>query len=462
MGFSFRKSKKFGPFRLNFSKSGVGASVGIKGARISTGSRGTYINFSNNGFSYKQRLDSSTRQNKKQNNTIFESENSQSKNINSQFGKKYFVDITNNDLVNEINSKIEKTSLFLTGIICSIAVFFGICILVIAIGKNNPDFIDRNAFSTYSPIFLILIFLLGVIFNWKLYVVDKRERTTVISYELKDSALKRFNGIKNSFEILSKSASIWRLKSFTNDRNEPLDVLKEQPPYISTDVTIWSLDSNYISFYFLPDYIFVWHNKKYGVVSYDSINVAFSTNTYVSTGNTPKDSTIVDYVFQHTRKDGNPDRRYKYNPSFPLVKYGILEIKALNGWSILLQVSNISAASSFADTFNQQVLNKQTNKNTNKDYQTNTNSYQKNANYNQWDSDPKTPTVGEIVKLAHGVLEIKVGATREQIIAAYREQVRNYHPDKVVQFSPKIAELAEEKMKQINAAYETLKKHNYV
>jgi len=36
MGFYFRKSKKFGPFRLNFSKSGIGASVGVKAARVST------------------------------------------------------------------------------------------------------------------------------------------------------------------------------------------------------------------------------------------------------------------------------------------------------------------------------------------------------------------------------------------------------------------------------------------
>jgi hypothetical protein len=34
MGFSFRHSSNFGPFRLNFSKSGIGALVGVKGARL--------------------------------------------------------------------------------------------------------------------------------------------------------------------------------------------------------------------------------------------------------------------------------------------------------------------------------------------------------------------------------------------------------------------------------------------
>jgi hypothetical protein len=275
-------------------------------------------------------------------------------------------------------------------------------------------FIEKIFASTFSVILTASIFLFGSLLNWKVHLEDKRERTTLLSYELKDSALKRFTNIKKACEILSKSSSIWRLKSFANDRNELLDVLREQPPYISTDVIVWSLDSNYISLYFLPDYIFVWHNKNYGVVSYDSIYVSFSTKTTILTGSLPKDATIVDYIYQHTRKDGLPDRRYKYNPTFPLVKYGLLEIKSRNGWSIVLQVSNVSAASYFADVFNREVLNKQDNQepenscqqksnknqtNTSNNYQTNTNSYQRKTNYNQHQTRPKTPTVVEGVRL---------------------------------------------------------------
>lgn len=40
MGFRFRQSKDFGPFRLNFSKSGVGFSYGVKGFRVSKMSNG--------------------------------------------------------------------------------------------------------------------------------------------------------------------------------------------------------------------------------------------------------------------------------------------------------------------------------------------------------------------------------------------------------------------------------------
>lgn len=40
MGFRYRKSKNFGPFRINLSKSGVGWSVGGKGFRYTKKSNG--------------------------------------------------------------------------------------------------------------------------------------------------------------------------------------------------------------------------------------------------------------------------------------------------------------------------------------------------------------------------------------------------------------------------------------
>jgi len=56
MGWSFRRSARFGPFGLNFSKSGIGVSTGVRGARISTGPRGTYINLGTSGLYYRQKI----------------------------------------------------------------------------------------------------------------------------------------------------------------------------------------------------------------------------------------------------------------------------------------------------------------------------------------------------------------------------------------------------------------------
>ncbi|WP_180538486.1 DUF4236 domain-containing protein [Nevskia soli] len=57
MSFFFRKSGKFGPFRLNFSKSGIGASVGVRGARLTMTPGGkTYVTIGADGFYYRETI----------------------------------------------------------------------------------------------------------------------------------------------------------------------------------------------------------------------------------------------------------------------------------------------------------------------------------------------------------------------------------------------------------------------
>jgi len=61
----FRKSVKFGPMRINFSKSGIGTSFGVKGLRVGVNSRGqTYTAGGRHGIYFRENLGSSQ---KKQN-----------------------------------------------------------------------------------------------------------------------------------------------------------------------------------------------------------------------------------------------------------------------------------------------------------------------------------------------------------------------------------------------------------
>ena len=56
MSFFLRKSLRFGLFRFNLSKSGIGVSAGVKGLRIGKGPRGTYINAGRGGVYYRKTL----------------------------------------------------------------------------------------------------------------------------------------------------------------------------------------------------------------------------------------------------------------------------------------------------------------------------------------------------------------------------------------------------------------------
>lgn len=56
MGWYLRKSFSAGPVRFNLSKSGIGTSFGVKGARISMGPRGAYLHAGRGGLYFRESL----------------------------------------------------------------------------------------------------------------------------------------------------------------------------------------------------------------------------------------------------------------------------------------------------------------------------------------------------------------------------------------------------------------------
>jgi hypothetical protein len=56
MGWYIRKAIRLGPLRLNLSKSGIGYSVGVKGARVGVGQKGSYVHLGRGGLYYRAGL----------------------------------------------------------------------------------------------------------------------------------------------------------------------------------------------------------------------------------------------------------------------------------------------------------------------------------------------------------------------------------------------------------------------
>jgi len=62
---------------------------------------------------------------------------------------------------------------------------------------------------------------------------------------------------------------------------------------------------------------------------------------------------------------------------------------------------------------------------------------------------------------ARKVLGVGDGASSDEIAASYRRLAQMYHPDKVAALAPEFQTIAETRMKELNAAYELLKRrHN--
>jgi hypothetical protein len=56
----------------------------------------------------------------------------------------------------------------------------------------------------------------------------------------------------------------------------------------------------------------------------------------------------------------------------------------------------------------------------------------------------------------HEVLGVPADATPDAIRDAYRDLARQYHPDRVANLGPELREVAEARMREINAAFEAL------
>jgi DnaJ like chaperone protein len=58
----------------------------------------------------------------------------------------------------------------------------------------------------------------------------------------------------------------------------------------------------------------------------------------------------------------------------------------------------------------------------------------------------------------HEILGVNRGASQEEIRHAYRELANKYHPDKVAHLGEEFQKLAEKRFKEIQEAYQTLKR----
>jgi hypothetical protein len=474
MGFYFRKSVKLGPMRLNFSKSGIGVSAGVKGARISAGPRGTYVHAGAGGFYYSQRIGGSSVR------TTFTHPAPARRQAGWQpaapaLQEQYriesadvsrLVETTNAELLEQINSAARQTRhapfAVLATLLLSFFAFVAVAALTGAlIAAGAPDDDTTKAVGAALAMFAgVAVLVAGVVFSWKVHKGDELKRTTPLFYELEQAALERFAAIQQACSALSQSARVWRVESkqptYDWKRNagasnlitrQTVSAGRMKPPHIATNVDVLGLRLNDSMLFFMPDFVFVWQHNRYGAVSYDAMGVSFSPTRFIEDAGVPQDAQVVDSTWQYVNKNGGPDRRFSNNRQIPVAQYGLLEIRSHTGLNIHLHVSNLEAARYFAGSFNHA-------QNASRGWHVG-GGQQRRSNAGGPGSAPTSPRL----RSGYEVLGVSVGASQAEVVAAYRQMAMMYHPDRLSGLAPEFVELAEERMKEINAAYEELKRH---
>ena len=168
--------------------------------------------------------------------------------------------------------------------------------------------------------------VIGLLFAAKTHKEDMLRRTTPLFYELEEDALARFSAIQRACETLARSLRIWRVETntptFDRKRNAGASSLvtrklthveHQQPPYIATNVDVWSIKLNDQTLFFFPDRIFVRQGERYGAVSYESLDIAFAPTRFIEDDGVPNDAKIIDHTWRYVNKNGGPDRRFSNN-----------------------------------------------------------------------------------------------------------------------------------------------------
>ena len=432
MPFYFRRSKKEGPFRITISKSGLGASVGAKGARIGTGPRGAYVYFGSHGVYYHQRI-GGTPTRRRFGPAPVSTVPLQPQQPVVSLAPDQLIQSSPDTIVQQINEAVGRRLWF------RVAISLAIVVPLICLGA--------------APIVAAVLLALGILCCWRVSVLSK---APALAYDLDAEAQQHFDGLRGAVMQLGRSDKLWRAVSAEATRDwkrhagasnvvtrVPAHAGVLAPPGISANIAIPGIDCGNLKLYFLPDRLFLLQHGRYAAVPYDTISVSAGTTRFTEDPTAPRDAEVVAYTWRYVNKGGGPDKRFINNRQLPICLYAVSQIESPAGLKLILYVSNRTVGSQFADALNRFM-------------QPITPATQRLPGGSPATTRSAPPPVPTDIVEARNLLGVAPSANPSEIAAAYHRLAQQYHPDKVAGLGPEFVVLAEQKMRAINAAYALL------
>lgn len=334
MGVRYRKSLKAGPFRVNFSKSGVGWSVGGKGYRYTKTANGrtrkTY-SVPGTGLSYvtengKKRTSSNNNYNPQSNVT---GSTESLINLPGAYGtsEKY------ESQTQRLNNVLMLNSAANWLLVSSFLVLF-------------------NSYFISLPL-IALIIKLVILFGFN----------ANLNYSFGDDQVEEYNKSINTWNFLLENSSLRLLLSrvsLESTKNSAevashynRDFLKVKigtPWYIKTNISVVQLNLKGTKILVLPQAIMIIRKNNAcvydGEFDLDAEDTEFTEGEAIS-----PDAKIIRYTYLHVNKNGQPDKRYKDNPKIPICLYKHLTFSTDFGLQFQVLCPNVKATDRFVNEF---------------------------------------------------------------------------------------------------------------
>ena len=161
------------------------------------------------------------------------------------------------------------------------------------------------------------------------------------------------------FTYMAKCVQVWEVTSSTSHYGQEkkyhagcgqsinrrkVNVDHSFPFPFKTNVNGYVLNLNEVKFVFLPDCVYAIKGGKCCALPYEQIKWQIGMTSFVESDGAPPDSQVVGQTWQYVNKSGGPDRRFRYNPQFPICRYGELTISFSRMGSATLQLSGTKMA----------------------------------------------------------------------------------------------------------------------
>ena len=342
MGWYFRKSKSVGPFRVNFSKSGMYFSTGVKGARMSFGPRGTFVNVGGNGIYYRKKLGSSAKGNSSRGKSYVQ-------NGSVQYAENYA------QTVDAITVQ-EQTQ--------------GVSVTNQAIVKD----IKRARLLNWLWIATTAVLFVGVAW-WTVFimlairVLLPRFFRAEVNYELDTEAANEWEKFAEFFSTLKTSKKLWVIETSQSVMNTKTNAgagrnltrsqltLKKTKANRTIGFGVFSnspcfkLKGKQCTILFLPCDIIIKKGKHIVACSYENLEIRTGTTNFIETDPVPKDATIIRYTWQFVNKDGSADRRYANNRQLPVCQYGRIMLQAGDQIGVEIHASNAATTANIGTAY---------------------------------------------------------------------------------------------------------------
>jgi hypothetical protein len=361
MALKFRRRQKLFPgVYLNFSKSGISTTIGMKGLSVNLGKSGAYLNTGIPGTGIYDRKKLGKGQSEKAEKSTEES-------------PYYFIPPS---IKGEIKSKTanEVTSESLEGIK---ETFLAAAKEKIELEKEIPQ-IQRTVKHAREMKIFTKILLFGFItkhfdkqyLEKATYLSDLKEQLANcnVSIEIDMDAVSRnhYSDLKEAFIDLSTCHKIWdQTSAVKNDDNRSsagravsrrvTKIFEAKISFLNAEHSAFCFENkNGSNIYLYPGFTVMYDNKNsFGLIALSDLDISYETVGFLETEVVPNDTIITGETWAKVNKNGTPDKRFSGNYKIPIVEYAELKFTTKTGVNEVYVFSDVTKTETFYKTFNQ-------------------------------------------------------------------------------------------------------------